>query len=174
MIRYQFTVEDIRRVNEVHARLSARRFADPTPSKLYWWVLVPSIIVGLAVFSGSFGFAAVSFFLFWGASAITARWERRRYLKAFYNEENVSASLVPFQLELLADRLTLSSADLIHHHFWHSFRVLRESTDFFHLFFTPISSMDVPKSAFSSAEERDAFRTVLKSHEPSRPVRAVK
>ncbi|HEY5891978.1 MAG TPA: YcxB family protein [Chthoniobacterales bacterium] len=165
-IHFQLSRDDVRQLNREHEFYVSRRFSDPTPSKVYWYLFMPTTIVTVAIVSGSFLTAILAYGLIWGASTIGNRWHRARFAKNYYSDDNLDASLLPFQLDLLPDRLVLSNANLVHHHFWHSFRFLRETPGYFHLFFSPVSSMGVPKSAFHSEADLEAFRSTIKSHEP--------
>ena len=166
-IHFQLNRDDVRQLNREHENYVARRCADHTASKVYWYLLLPASIAGVAVVSESFPVAIFAFGLIWGANSLGNRWYRARYIKNFYSDDNLATSLLPFQLELLPDRLILSNANFIHHHFWHAFRFLRETSNYFHLFFSPVSSMGFPKSAFSSDTDLEAFRKEVKSHEPA-------
>ncbi len=164
MIHFQLTPDDVRQLDREHQSYVTRRCANQTASKVYWYFLLPASIAGVAVVSGSFLVALFAFGLIWGARSIGDRWYRAQYAKNFYSDANLVTSLLPFQLELLPDRLILTSANAIHHQFWYSFRFLRETPGYFYLFFCPLSALGVPKSAFSSVADLEAFRNAVKSH----------
>ena len=167
-IEFQLSIDDVRQLNREDQSYMLRRFSDPTPARVCWYLLMPASVVAVAVISGSFPIALLAYGLIWGAGAIGNRWHRGRFEKNYYSEENLATSLIPFQLELLPDRLVLSNANLVHQHFWHSFLLLRETPCYFHLFFSPLSSVGIPKSAFTSEIALAAFRDTIQSHEPAK------
>ena len=142
-----------------------RRFADPIPSRIYWTILSPLALVIVAVAVNSFPVALLAYGLIWSVNHLSSLWHRRRFARTFYSEANLATKLLPLQFELLPDRLTVSNAVLVHHYFWPGFQFLRETNDYFYLFFSPVSSLAVPKSAFDSETARQAFRDAIKVHQ---------
>jgi hypothetical protein len=166
-IHFQFSVDDVCRISQEQQSYISRRFADPTPSKVTWYFLIPLTIAAIGVISGKFLMGVLAYGLIWGVTALGNRWHRHRFHANYYREANLPLSLLPFQLDLLPDRLVLSNAKLVHQHFWHGFHFLRETPAYFHLHFSPVSSLAIPKSVFTSDAERESFRMLVKSHQPA-------
>jgi hypothetical protein len=166
-IQFQYTRDDVLTVAHERERYVRGRFSD-AGSTAGAHILIPVAIAVVGIVSGNFAIGIFAYAMFWGAATIGARWRQSRFNKNYYSDENLASSLLPFQVEFLPDRLVLSNTNLVHQHFWHSLHLLRETPGFFHLHFSPTSSLGIPKSAFTSDSDREAFRALIKSHETAK------
>ena len=125
------------------------------------------MIVAVGVASGSFPVGVGAYGLYWGAGHLFNRWVKARHARSYYTEANFARSLLPFELELLPDRLAIRNAVSTHEYLWPGFSFLQETPRYLYLCFSPVSSIGVPKSAFGSAAELEAFRQTVKAHQPA-------
>src|SRR4051794_35123759 len=117
-ISFRCSREEVLHIKREEERYLTRRFSDQKLSRLYWHLLMPAAIAAAGVLGGSFGTAILACSFFYAATALGGRLHRARLAKNLESEENLVLSLLPFELELLADRVILSNPVIIHHYLW--------------------------------------------------------
>lgn len=163
-LHFQYSLDDHKAIYLESHSWQSRLFRDSTMSQLYWWLVMPAMLAAIAIVAGSFVTAIFAYGLIWIVNTLFARWIRARFYRKFYTDENVGVYLLPSRVELLADRLAFNSPYFIHEYLWSGFHSLRETPRYFHVYFSPTSSIGIPKSAFSSEAELEAFRREVNSH----------
>ncbi len=160
-IDYQLNQDDLRAFSR-----ETRHFASTRASRLYWFLLFPAFIALLAIFTGSFGIAALlGTGQFIVVKAIN-RWSRRLALEAYYSPANIRLQTLPQKLTLTPECITVrnEAAELAYH--WPYITRLTKGPQYITLFLTPIQKLHIPLRAFQNNEQIAKFVSELRLYAP--------
>ena len=160
-IRFQLSKNEIIQLNEAKQRDFETRFSSRALSSVYWYLVLPAMTVVTALLIDDFLKAIVVALVFIAPMSAINWWNRKVYQKNYYTDENLALNLQPWTLELLPECCVLKGGGLEQKYCWSAITDVTETASFFELNLSPLTSLSIPKRAFSGDTERSTFQQAV-------------
>ena len=141
-----------------------RRFAPDSLSRLYYFGVLPILVVGLAFVTKSLIIGAVFTVLFIGSGWFFQDRIQRVYRRNAYSEENLSFSMRRWTATLTDEGIRISSdaAEVLYR--WPFVRQVFRSSRYVCFELTPLQKVHIPIRAFRDEEHIQKFISTAQSH----------
>jgi hypothetical protein len=157
-VTFDMSSEESQKLRKAADMRAHRLYGPQWLSKLHWWVFLPVTVAAIGYWVDRFDVAIVAFLAFWGLNTGSNKlylWLYAKKKKA--DERNPTGNRWIAAIE--GSFLLLKSADIEVHYAWTRFHSTDQTDLYLFLRTSPINAVVIPKRAFGSKEDIDAFVT---------------
>jgi hypothetical protein len=158
-VDYQLQRSDLVAISE-----DGRRFLPKSPSRIYYFYVLPLLFAALAIVVGSLAIAAVFSILYLTSGWLVRHWVQQRYRSAVFCDDNLSIQTLPQRVALSADGATFSSDAGVLLYRWRFIRQVVRDSRYVVFVLTPLDRMHIPLRAFRDDEQVRQFVSMAESY----------